>query len=301
MSTFLSTLIPLITVASLGALLKVLTDVDVKNLTRVSFYLFTPCLVFQKILKTELAGDDALRIVAVVLIVFVVMGVTGLGLGRLLRWQADHRSAVLLVLLFMNAGNFGLSFNELHYGEKGLEIASIWYVVNVVLLNTFGVYIAARGKLEGGEALRRLLKVPLLYAVPFALLLRWIGVSWDAPLLVGVNLLAKATVPLLLVILGAKLVSIRGGEHYAPSMLPSTLRLFLSPTIAYLAARALGLEGLPLAVVTVQAAMPSAINNIILAIQFDAKPGLVGAMILVTTSASLVTLFVIVTLLGGGL
>jgi predicted permease len=298
MTSFIDTLIPLVTVVSIGALLRLGTGIDPRILARASFYVFTPCLVFQKILETELAADDVLRIVAVAVSLSVVMGVTGLGLGRLLRWQDDHRSAVLLVLLFMNGGNFGLSFNELHYGAVGLQVASIWFIVNVVLLNTLGVYIAARGAHDAREAAVRLFRFPLIYAVPLALVFRLIGIPWDAPALGGINLLAKGTVPLLLIILGVKLASIRGGHHYKPALLPSCLRLFFSPLVAYGFGRLVGLEGLPLTVVTVQAAMPSAINNLVLALQFDTRPKLVGAMILVTTLASLVTLWVVVTLLG---
>jgi len=281
----------------MGILLRRLARVDIHHLAQAALYLFTPCLVFRSLLRADIAGDYFGRIVMVVLLLFIVLGGMLLLLARLARWQRDRTAANLLVLLFMNAGNFGLSFNRLQYGEAGLELAIVFFMTNVVLLNTVGTVIAARGKASWRDTLASTLRLPLIYAVLAALLFRWLGVPADHRLLGGLNLVADATVPLLLVILGAQVSDVKMGRDLYPVAVAGLLRLLVSPVLAFLLAWFLGLDGLVLKVVIIQAAMPAAVNSLVLAIRFDTQPVFVGSVILVTTVASLVSLGVLVMVL----
>ena len=290
MTSFLWTLLPLGTIIGLGVLLCRLARVDVHHLARAALYLFTPCLVFRSLLRADVASASFGRVVLVVLLLFVVLGAALLFMARLLRWPRDRTAANLLVLLFMNAGNFGLSFNRLQYGEAGMDLAIVYFMTNVILLNTLGTVIAARGKASWRETAVSTLKIPLIYAVLVALLFRWLGVPAEHRLLGGINLIADATVPLLLVILGAQISSVELGKDLYPVAVAGLLRLFLSPLVAFLLATLLGLSGLALKVVIIQSAMPAAVNSLVLALRFDTRPQFVGSVILVTTVVSLLTL-----------
>jgi predicted permease len=70
----------------------------------------------------------------------------------------------------------------------------------------------------------------------------------------------------------------------------------VSIPIAYGAGLLLGLSGLPLYVGTMQAAMPTAVNMVVLAIEFDAWPAFVSNGVVVTTLGSLVSLSVLIAL-----
>ena len=67
----------------------------------------------------------------------------------------------------------------------------------------------------------------------------------------------------------------------------------MSIPLAYGIGLALGLAGMPLAVGVVQAAMPTAVNMIIIALEFDAWPEFVSNGVVATTLASLVSLAVL--------
>jgi malate permease and related proteins len=328
MLSYLAGLVPMATGVLLGAVLRMVTGIDPKPLGKAALYVFTPCLVFRALVEKDLSAADG-GVVLVVILLFVTLGVLGFGLNRVMGWRNEHASAVLLVLLFMNAGNFGISFNQTVYGDVARSIAIIYFAANVVLLNTAGVMIAAGGNANFRQMLIRTAKVPLVWVVPLAFLARYLlhqfglgseamaqvgqegGLTFmqaylqgvrieEVALLKGIYIISQGTVPLLIVILGAQIVSIRPGTDLAPSALPVAIRLLVSPLLAYLFARLVGLEGIHLTVVTVQAAMPAAINNLVLALQFDTRPRLVGAMILVSSIASVITLAVLVMLFPPG-
>ena len=288
---------PLGTIIAFGVGLRRLAKVEIQPLAHAALYLFTPCLIFKSLLRTEITGGNFVLIVEVVVLLFLALGVVELLLARVLQWPRDRTAAHLLVLLFMNAGNFGLPFNHLQFGAAGLEYAVIFFITNVVLLNTFGIVIAARGTASWRDTLVATLKLPLIYAVGGALLLRWLGVPADHRMLGGINLVADATVPLLLVILGAQVADVKPGKDLGPVATATLLRLLLSPLMAFLLARLLGLEGLAFKVVIIQAAMPAAVNNLVLAIRFNTRPHFVGSVVLLTTVVSLVTLGALVSII----
>ena len=75
------------------------------------------------------------------------------------------------------------------------------------------------------------------------------------------------------------------------------IRLLLSIPLAFGIGSVLGLNGIPLHVGTIQAAMPTAVNMIILALEFDAWPEFVSNGVVITTLGSLVSLTFLIALL----
>lgn len=82
----------------------------------------------------------------------------------------------------------------------------------------------------------------------------------------------------------------------APGMLGAAiaLRLVVSVPLAFGAALLLGLGGLPMHVGVLQAAMPTAVNTTILALEFDTWPNFVGNVVVLTTIGSLLTLTLLI-------
>jgi hypothetical protein len=82
----------------------------------------------------------------------------------------------------------------------------------------------------------------------------------------------------------------------APVSTATALRLVASVPIAFVVAQVLGLGGLPLHVGVVQAAMPTAVNTTILALEFDTWPQFVSNVVVAMTLGSLVTLTLLIAL-----
>ena len=112
----------------------------------------------------------------------------------------------------------------------------------------------------------------------------------------GLRLVADAALPVLLLILGTQLTRRQPITAAGPLATAALLRLAVSIPIAYSLGSLIGLSGLPLHVGTMQAAMPTAVNMIVLAIEFDAWPEFVSNGVIITTVGSLVSLTVLIAL-----
>jgi predicted permease len=154
----------------------------------------------------------------------------------------------------------------------------------------------------------------MLYAVALAILLRALGITLTQPFLVAgveipllpsiyqaVKLLSQAAIPVFMLVLGMQLGN-NGGKEAAlsglfwPTVAASVTRLLLSPAIAWGIATLVGLQGIALRAAVLEAAMPSAILNVILAIEFNARPKFVSMVVVVTTLASMVTITLLLSL-----
>jgi predicted permease len=234
----------------------------------------------------------------------LVMGATSLCAmiaATPLRLSGPQRSGFLLTTTFMNSGNYGLSISRFAFGEIGFQYAVIGYLTQAILAQTLAVYLASAGRGSRRAALGQVFRLPLIYAVLLALALRLAGIRLDETngavavgLYRGARLVADAALPILLLILGTQLTQRQPVTAVGALALASVLRLLVSIPIAYALGRLLGLSGLPLAVGTIQAAMPTAVNMIVLAVEFEAWPEFVSNGVVITTLGSLVSLTLLI-------
>ena len=204
-------------------------------------------------------------------------------------------------MAFINAGNLGLSVALFAWGEVGLELATIYYVGTNLTVNTFGAFFAARGNGGGRQALGKLVRLPGLYAFALAIILRTLQVQVPAILLKPIEQVAKATVPIMLILLGVQLSQTRLTGQLGRVSLAAVLRLVGGAAAGFLIAPLLGMEGLVRQVVIMQSATPTAVNSSLMAIEFDSDAEYVTSTIFFSTLFSSVTLTVLLYYLSGNL
>jgi len=290
-------LLPLVIVISVGFVLGHAFPLDTRTLNRISIYGLSPCLVFVSLLRTEIARDAALRLALLMLL--VVVGISGCAylLALTLRLERQERSGFLIASSFMNSGNYGLPATRFAFGEAGFQYALIGYLTQAILSQTYAVYLASAGNGNWHAALVQVLRMPLVHATLVAIGLRLLGIRLDetnGPLAFGIfrglRLLADAALPLLLLILGMQLTKRQPLSAWPSLGAAVALRLLGAIPLAYGGALLLGLDGLPLRVGIIQAAMPTAVNMTIVALEFNAWPQFVSNVVILTTLGSLVTL-----------
>jgi predicted permease len=295
---FLHNLAPILLIVALGSLLQRKLQVDPAPLSRTVFYLFTPALVFDLLVHTDIPVEALFRMGSFALAATLIMLAIAFVVGKGLRLSQGTLAAFLLVVIFSNNGNFGLSLNRFAFGRQALAHASIYYVTSAMLMHSLGVYIAGSGRSSPAHALRGLLRVPAVFAIPLAILLRSTGWHLPQPLWRPIELLSDATIPAMLVVLGLQISN--SGKLTRPRLLliASALRMVLSPALGFAMGRTFGLQGPALQAGISEAAMPAAVTTSILALEFDIDPDFVSGAILLTTVLSPLTLTPLVALLG---
>jgi malate permease and related proteins len=301
LSAFGEVLLPVMVVVLLGYVLRRSFPLEVRTLNRVSLYVLTPCLVFVTLLRTDVAGAEAARLTVQMGLVMIATTICAFLAAIPFRLSGSQRSGFVLTTTFMNSGNYGLSVSRFAFGDIGFQYAVIGYLTQAILAQTLAVYLASAGQASRRAALAQVFRLPLIYAVIIALVLRLLGVRLDEEngdialgLFRGLRLVADAALPLLLLILGTQLANRQ--PTTAPGLLATAtvVRLLLSIPLAYLIGGIIGLSGLPLYVGTIQAAMPTAVNMIVLAVEFEAWPEFVSSGVVATTLGSLISLTILI-------
>lgn len=291
--------LPVFLVAGLGVLLQRLIGVDVRALSQATFYVFSPCLAFATLYRLDLNGEGLGSAVMFAITMAILMALIGFAIAKFLRYTRSVTSATVLALINSNTGNYGLPLNQFAFGDAGLQIAILYYVMNATLANSVGVYVASSGRASVSRALKNVARAPLVYATFAALLTNAFRWPMPAPLLKAISLAGQAAVPVMLIILGVNLGRLGTQVHWKRTIPTTVAKLGIGPVLAWLISGWLGMTGLARAVAIVQASTPTAVMSTVLSTEFDCEPEYVAEVVFVTTMASIVTLTTIVALAKG--
>jgi len=293
-------LLPIFLIAAVGFILARRFRVDVRVLSRVTFNALAPCLVFNLIVTSHLSAGELGRIVAFTLLLVAVLGVVARLAALPFRLDRPELAAFLIVVMFSNAGNYGLSVVLFAFGRDVLARAVVYFVTSALLMYSVGVVVASSGRSSIGRAAQGLLKVPAMWGLVAAALLLWTGARLPTGVERPIELLSSAAIPTMLLVLGMQLE--RSAWPARPGLVATAalLTLVVAPVLGFALAALLGLTGAARQAVIVESAMPSAVITTILALEFDVAPAFVTAVVVVTTAVSPLTVAFLIALLQSG-
>lgn len=295
MSVFIEVVLPVILIFLAGFGLQRWKRVDIRSVSTVSIYVLTPALVFSTFYEADLSQGYFVMICFSLLLLAALITV-----NKLYSWLRGYsqsvESGMILSTAFMNSGNYGTPIVLFAFGEAGFAYAVSFLVLQAVVLNFFGIYYAARSQAGVKLAFKSVLEMPPIYAAILALLMNVGEVPMPANLMSGIELLAPAAIPVVMVILGMQLAEIKMIDLQWPKISYGVVvRMFLSPFLAFLIVQLFTMDPLLQKVLILLAAMPSAATTTMYAVQYDAEPGLVSSITLVTTLVSIVTITALLT------
>ena len=298
LTLFANNLLPILLVAGIGYIAGKWLNVEARSISRVVFYLFSPCLLFDLLVTSQLKNSDMLRMVGFTLA--TILGVVLLTwlFGRILRLERKMMAAVMICTMTLNAGNYGLSLNLFAFGEEALAYASLFFVTSAIFTYTVGVTIASMGKSSLGESIKGLLKIPAVYAVVLALI--FIYMNWELPIPLNraVSLLGDAAIPGMLLVLGLQLQNNHRTYNTRALVLANGMRLLGGMGVGFLMAAVFGLQGMAYNAGVLESSMPTAVLSTILATEYDAEPAFVTTAVFSSTLISPVTLTPLLWILG---
>jgi predicted permease len=292
---FVETVLPVFLIAFAGYLLAWRMTIDGRSLGRLLFYLATPSLVFRSLYTTEVDLVTMQQVAIVAASVSILAGAAGWLVG--FDQPRRERMAIVLTSAISNNGNMGIPICLFAFGDIGLALGTLYYVVASFLNNTLGVAVASAGKASLASAFRNSLQVPVLYAAILGLLLNQMGSEVPTPIFRAVDLMANAAVPGMLALLGVQLRSAPLFQGKAVIWRSSLIRLVAAPLLALVLCFWLAVGGIERDVIILQASMPTAVMGAVLATEFDTAPQLVAAVIFMTTVLSMGTLSVVLGLI----
>jgi predicted permease len=298
-SLFSDNILPIFITAGAGFILGKSIDLDPRTVSRVVFYLFSPCLVFKLLTESELEQSAILQMVAIALSSTIIIGGIAFLISKLLKFNRRMLVAVLLTTMFTNAGNYGLSLNGFAFGKDTLAYASIYFVISASMIYTLGVLIASMGRASLKQAFLGLFRLPTLYALLGAGLFNYSDLTLPLPLHRTIDLLGQAAIPTMLVLLGLQLQRVTWTTNWTALGTANIIRLAIGPLVALGLSALMSLQGPALQAGVTEASMPTAVMCTVLATEYDVEPAFVTTVVTTTTLLSPLTLTPLLALLGG--
>lgn len=295
---FANNILPIFLAAGAGFILSKYLGVSPKPISQILFYIFSPCLLFNLLTTNQLSSGDVLRMIGFTAAGILLIGVLAWMVGKAFHFKRRMLTAIVLVAMFGNAGNYGLSLNHFAFGEQALAHASLYFTTSAVMTYTLGIFIASSGNSSIKDALRGLYKIPAIYAVVLTLVFSLLGWKLPLPLERTVSTLGNAAIPGLLVLMGIQLQHARWDGETLALGISTTLRLLASPLISLGLAALLGLKGASYQAGIAESAMPTAVVMTVLATEYDIEPSFVTTVVFMSTLLSPLTVTPLLAFLG---
>ena len=263
-----------------------------RSISRLTFYIFSPCLVFAAVAHTELSGAEVGQVGLGALAVTGASALLAWLAGRALRVSRPMLAALVVAAAFGNAGNYGLAINGFAFGDEAVARAVIYYTFSTLAVYTLGVGAASLGRRSWRQVLVDALKLPTTYALVVAGIFRFSGWSVPAPIDRSVTLLGQGAIPVMLVILGLQMASVTSWPraHMTLVGVATFIQLVAAPLVGLGLATAMNLQGPTRQAMVLESAMPAAVITTILASEFELDTALVTGTVMVSTLLSPITL-----------
>ena len=297
----LSVILPVFIIIGIGWLLDRRFQLDLPTLSKLNFYVFVPALMFVLLLEEKITGTELLRVGVFSLAHFVLLFTLAWAvfLHRSLR---DRRTVMTLGVVLYNCGNFGIPLVLLAFGHGPIGVLVIIIMVQNFVTFTAGVWLMERQTRSAGSALANMLKMPTLYAIALALVMRWQGWVLPRELLVindpagrpgVINYLANGLIGIALLTLGVQLSRARLSRALGPVTAVTGMRLLVSPLLAAALLPFFRFTPETAAVLVVAAGFPVAVNLTILSAEYRRHEDLASQSIFISTLLSALTLAVL--------
>ena len=306
-----SSLLPVVLLIGIGfaaGRLKLIRGEAVRDLSNLVFLVLVQALLFRTMATADLARLD-LRSVALYYIVagamfFALLFIRGL----------TSRSAVLaLAAIFSNTLMIGVPLVQLAYGQAGLvhlfTLISMHALILLTLATVVLELLVAREQAAAGQGPRRhiaatvaqAVKNAILHPVPLPIIAGFLYslTGWGLHPVVErpLKLLGDAFGPVALVLVGVTLAQTAIGPHLRGALGISLLKTVVHPLLMAAAGWALGIRGLPLAVMVTAAALPVGANVFLFSQRYHKAEDLVTASVAVSTALAVATVSIALALL----
>lgn len=295
----LNNVIPLCIMICLGAILQRAFKLDIKTLSKLNFYLFSPVIVFKMLYESTISGSILLKVLLFFLISVLMLVLITEVIMWIRRYKAGMRSAMRNSVIFYNSANYAIPLNQLVFVGDAftMSIQIIIMMIQNLLPNTYGVYSVNSHKNNLRATLRTIFSMPSIYTIPLAFMMKGLSVSIPQTIYIPINYISNAFIATALVTLGVQLGSMKWQIKFSDVAISNILRLIIGPAIGFLVVYLLGFEGMLAKALVLSSAVPTSLSSVLLAVEFDNEPEFASQAIFSSTIFSIFTVTLVIYLL----
>ncbi|MGM0884932.1 MAG: AEC family transporter [Bacillota bacterium] len=295
----LTNVLPMGVMIGLGVMIHRAFSLDIKTLSKMNFYLFSPAIMFDLLYNTAISISLIGKIMFFLVLFMVAQYIIVEVVIRIRGYSPGMKSAMRNSVLFYNSANYGIPLNQLAFAgnEKTLAIQVIIMMMQSLVPNTYGIYNVNAHKADMRAIRRTILSMPVIYVIPLALLLRNFHVDIPQSLATPIEYLSNAFIGTALITLGVQLGSMEWKIKRSLLIdvsLSGMLRLLAGPLLAWLIVWLMGIDKLTAAALIVSSAVPTSLSSVLLAVEFDNEAEFASQSVFVSTILSIITVTAVI-------
>ncbi|RJX39479.1 AEC family transporter [Paenibacillus pinisoli] len=291
--------LPMGIMVALGVVLQRSFSLDIKTLSKLNFYLFSPAIMFDLIYRTAISVSVIGQVMLFFVIFMAGQYILVESVVRARGYEPSMKSAMRNSVLFYNSANYGVPLNQLAFAgsKETLAIQVLIMMTQALVPNTYGVYSVNAHKTDMRQVWKTILSMPIIYVIPLAFLLRGFEVPIPQPIATPIGYLSDAFIGTALITLGVQLGSMQwriSRPHLIDVGLSGFLRLIAGPALAWLIVWLMGLDKLTAAALIVSSAVPTSLSSVLLAVEFDNEKEFASQTVFVSTLISIFTVTAVI-------
>ena len=277
--------LPIILLIAVGFGFQKIFKTDVRTFVKLQVYLVIPVMVFVGLYKSDFPIELVYKVVPYMLILMAALFAISQLLSLIFSFGKGKRKAMGNAFMLINTGNYGIPLIELTFGSNPIAFASqiILIVVQNVITGTFCVYQASSGKSTTKQALLNIVKMPILYAIILAILLKYFSIPIPQTISIPLDYIYQAFVAIALLVLGIKLAEIKSLKGIRHVIISSVVKMLLAPVIGFGIVKMLGIDGILAQALIIGISTPTAVTAAIIAKEFDNEADFTAQFVLATT------------------
>jgi len=293
----LNAVVPLFLMVGVGCVVrrrKMISDAAVRQANSLCFRVFMSIMLFHNISGSDLSSAVNVELLLLTSLGILVEFFIGIPFIKWIEKDPKARGVMLQAFFRTNVVLLGVSMAASVFGEENIAEITVMSAVVVPEVNILGIVALELFRGERPDYRHMVvdvLKNPLVIGAVLGILVAAAGLRLPTVIDSAAASIGRAATPMALVLLGASLDFSKFGGAIRNTIICVVERLVVAPGIFVTLAIAMGLRGVPLMGVLLCFATPVAVASFTVAAELGGDTDLAGAIVLLTTGLSCVTLF----------
>jgi len=301
MADVLNTIFVILIMIFLGYFLKRINLLDTKDvdvLNKLVINVAMPCLIFYSLYSADLSNITTLAIMPLInisigaisgLIVFIILSYK--------KYSKKQKWGAVIPVVIGNTAFLGFPIVLGVFGQGPLIGAIFYDMGSLILFLSLSVILMVNFGGTFKEVIKRILSFPVLWAVIIGILFNIFNIYIGEIATDLIGYLAAAAIPIIMISLGLSLKFKGLLKNLKVASLDVIVKLMIAPIIALILVSLIGLKEIEGTVAIVEAAMPSGMLTLVLAVTYELDFNLAADCAITTTILSLITLPIIIGIL----
>lgn len=283
----------------LGYFLKradILESKDSNTLSKIVVNVSLPCLIFINLIDAKIGWDMALLPIAAFSLSIVCMIIAFI-YCKSRNYSKVKTWTIMIATAMMNTGFLGYPITLGVFGNEGFLYAIFFDFSTAVIFVVFGMILVSIFGGNRNQVVKTGLSFVPVWALVLGLIVNFSHIELGYVITNILTYLGDSTIPLIMLSLGLT-IEFRDIKNYlGDSLFIAIIRLVVAPVIMFTALTLIGYTSLGLKVAVLQSGMSTAMNALVLAINYKLDVKLMSSSIFTNVIISLFTLTVIISLL----